>query len=142
MRQRIKDRFSTLLWDQVRPWAYLDGGPVEVKAFDGQEISILDRQQSGAREVMWDRYIEPFLEEICASEVDAIVERAKAMSLNPKVKLHELRREFVHGIIRVYWTMADVHRVSWPIPFFDRRNTSKDVGAMVAFLDNLIRQRT
>ena len=131
-RQRIREKFSKLIWDQVRPFAYLDTDGVEVRAFDGSLISYPDTGAVGAREVLWSNYIEPFLEQLCRTETAAIA--APAM-------LKEARGDFIEGIIRTYWVMADIHRTHWPRPFAVRRDTSDEVNRMVAFLDSCIARR-
>jgi hypothetical protein len=131
-RQRIREKFSKLIWDQVRPFAYLDTDPVEVRAFDGSLLSYPDTGAAGVREILWSNYIEPFLEQLCRTETAAIADPAM---------LKEARTDFIDGIIRTYWIMADVHRMLWPRPFAVRRDTSDDVARMVAFLDGCIARR-
>src|SRR5471032_1400433 len=131
-RQRIRDEFSKLLWDQVRPFAYLDTDGVEVRAYDGRLLSYPDTGAVGAREILWCNYIEPFLEQLCRTETAAIADPAR---------LKEARDEFIEGIIRTYWVMADIHSTHWPRPFATRRDTSDDVARMVAYLDDCIARK-
>lgn len=131
-RQRIRDKFSKLLWDQVRPFAYLDTDAVEVRTFDGRLLSCSGVEAPGAREILWDNYIEPFLEDLCRTETAAIADPAA---------LQATRADFIEGFIRIYWVMADMHRSFWPRPFVTRRDTSDEVGRMVAFLDRCIAEQ-
>jgi len=131
-RQRIRDKFSKLLWDQVRPFAYLDTDGVEVRAFDGSLLSYPNIDAVGAREILWNNYIDPFLEQLCRTETAAISDLSM---------LKQARVDFIEGFIRIYWVMADIHRTHWPRPFATRRDTSDEVGRMVAFLDDCIARR-
>jgi hypothetical protein len=131
-RQRIQDRFSKLLWDQIRPFAYLDTDAVEMRTFDGRLLSYPNLDADGARALFWGNYIEPFLEDLCCTETAAIAD--------PSV-LREARADFIEGFIRIYWVMADMHRSFWPRAFFVRRDTSDKVGRMVVFLDRCIARR-
>ena len=131
-RQRIRDKFSKLLWDQVRPFAYLDTDAVELRTFEGKLISYPNLEADGARALFWGNYIEPFLEELCRSETAAIADASV---------LREVRADFIEGFIRIYWVMADMHRSFWPRPFLVRRDTSDKVDRMVAFLDRCIAER-
>jgi hypothetical protein len=131
-RQRIREKFSKLIWDQVRPFAYLDTDGVEVRAFDGSLLCYPNCAAPGAREILWGNYIEPFLEELCRTETAAI---------SDLLILKESRADFIDGIVRTYWLMADIHRTHWPRPFAVRRDTSDDVARMVVFLDGCIAGR-
>jgi hypothetical protein len=103
-----------------------------VRAFDGSLLSYPNPAAAGAREILWDNYIEPFLEELCRTETKAI---------SAPLMLKEARADFIEGFIRTYWVMADIHRTHWPRPFAVRRDTSDEVGRMIVFLDDCIARR-
>ena len=140
VRQRIRDAFSRLLWDRIRPWVYLDSEGVEATTFDGRVLRFENRDAPGAKQLFWNDYIEPFLKELCRSEVATTVVRAKANGWPMRRALSELRAEFLAGFIRLYWTMADVHRQAWSGPPRGpiRRDTSAEVDRMMAFVDATI----
>jgi len=128
MAKPIKDRFAKLIWEQVRPWAYLDTDGVDVPTFDGGRLSAPD--PTGQRNVMWDNYIEPFLEDLCSQEITAAGTDAQ--------QLKQLRHGLFRGVVRTYWVMADIHRNLWPLPFRTRPDTSRQVAAMMNFIDTRI----
>jgi hypothetical protein len=140
VRQRIRDAFSRLLWDRIRPWVYMDPEGVEATTFDGRVLRFENRDAPGAEQLFWDGYIEPFLEELCRREIAATVARAKVNRWPRRRALRELRGEFLEGFIRLYWTMADVHRQAWSVPPRGpiRRDTSPEVDRMMAFVDTAI----
>ncbi len=140
VRQRIKDALSQLLWDQVRPWVYIDPEGVEVRTFDGRLLVFENQYASGAKQLFWNDYIEPFLRELCRAQIAVTMARAEANRWPMRRALHELRQEFLTGFIRLYWTMADVHRQAWPVPPRGpmRRDTSQEVDRMMAFVDTSI----
>jgi len=137
LRKRLRDKFTKLLWDQVRPWAYLDTDGVEVVTFDGKVIAYPNPEAPGAEQLFWGRgYIEHFLRDTCLVEAGAW---AKERGLSVREAFLELRNDFVENFVRVYWTMADVHRHLWPLPDRGRRPTTAEVDGMVAFIDDQIR---
>jgi hypothetical protein len=139
LRKRLRDKFTKLLCDQVRPWAYLDTDGVEVVTFDGKVIAYPNPEAQGAEQLFWGRgYIEPFLRDTCLVEAGAW---AKERGLGAREAFLELRNDFVENFVRVYWTMADVHRHLWPLPDRGRRPTTTEVDGMVAFVDEQIRTR-
>ena len=102
-RQRLSERFTKLIWDQVRPWVYMDTDGLDLKRFDGSPISFAPGWMDGEpRQAMWEtNYIEPFLEAICREETrDAahLTSRRKAA----------LREALAEGILRTYLTMQEV----------------------------------
>jgi hypothetical protein len=99
-----------------------------------------DKESPGARELFWDGYIEPFLKKLTLSEIAATTAWARTNGVPAQRALHELRTEFLAGYIRIYWTMAEVHRQTWfKLPNgLIRRDTSEEVGHMMAFFDSSI----
>ncbi|MBS0223832.1 MAG: hypothetical protein JSR91_24150 [Proteobacteria bacterium] len=102
-RQRLTERFSKLIWDHVRPWAYMDTDGLELKRFDGRALSFAPASLDGApREALWEsNYIEPFLEALCREETQGaagLPTRARAA----------LREGLAAGIVRVYLTMQEI----------------------------------
>lgn len=139
-RQRIREAISKLIWDQVRPWVYMDTDGVSVVTFDGRQLSFADKESPGAREVFWNDYIEPFVKYLCCSEIASTTAWAKAHEVPLSRALHELRTALLAEVIRLYWTMAEVHRQTWfKLPNgLVRRDTAEDVDRMMAFLDTRI----
>ena len=145
--RRIREKFSKLIWDQVRPWAYFEIEGLRVSTFDGTELvfaprphTIVELQPHPAKEIFWDgKYIQPFIEAICHEELATATEWVKATRASPRKIMQLTRCELIEGIIRTFFVMADVHRTQWPRQFVTRRDTSKEVNRMVDFLDQAIR---
>lgn len=138
LRKRIRDAISKLIWDQVTPWVYMNSDGVCVTTHDGQSLSFPDKDSPGARELFWSgTYIEPFVTELCQAEIAATCGWADAHGVPRRRALIELRTELLEEFIRLYWTMAEVHRQTWwKLPNGAvRRDTSGEVDRMMAFLD-------
>jgi hypothetical protein len=140
VRQRIRDAFSRLLWDRIRPWVYMETESDEATTFDGRVVFFESHDAPGAKQFFWNDWIEPFLKELCRTEIATTMARARANGWPMRRALRELRGEFLAGFIRLYWTMSDVHRQAWPVPPRGplRRDTSQEVDRMMAFLDEAI----
>lgn len=111
-KKRVTDAFEQLLKQQITPWSFMKAGPpFHVKAFDGREIAYQHLEFEGSpRQVFWSRYIEPFLEHLCISEVEAAVAMAKGKSVDARLLLPELQGLLSAGFRKVYEQMADVDR--------------------------------
>jgi hypothetical protein len=75
-RKHINDAINQLIQNQITPWSFLNSGkPLRIYNFDKKQISYDGNGFEGSpREVFWSRYIEPFLEDICISEIAAYTE--------------------------------------------------------------------
>jgi hypothetical protein len=134
-RQRLEAIFLKLIWDQIRPWAYMDTDGLQVTRFDGQPLvftaAMLDGLGGAPRAALWEGYIEPFLEQICRTEVDA------AAGL-PASQRADLRAGLVAGIRRVYATMVEIDwhlRGDGDPEHLEKRDSVTEEGRMVAFVD-------
>ena len=111
-RKRVDDAFEQLIKQQVTPWSFLTAGPpFRIKAFDGREIAYQHLHFEGSpRDEFWSRYIEPFLEHLCVSEIEAAVSMSNKKGVDAKLLLPELRELLSAGFKKVYRQMADVDR--------------------------------
>lgn len=111
-RKRAHDAFDELIKQQVIPWSFLTAGPpFHIKKFDGREIAYQGIGFEGSpRGVFWSRYIEPFLEDICISEIMSAVSMATERGVDGRLLLRELQELLSAGCLRVYKHMADVDR--------------------------------
>ena len=111
-RNRVHDAFDNLVKQQVTPWSFLaTGHPFRIKCFDGRQIAYEGVGFEGSpREIFWSRYIEPFLEDICASEITSAVSMATERGVDGKLLLSELQELLSAGCLKVYKRMADVDR--------------------------------
>lgn len=135
-RHRLRQRFFALIWDQVRPWAYMDTDGLDLKRFDGSPLSFAPASMDGApRQAMWEsNYIEPFLEAICHEETKhaaALAEPGRA----------ELREVLAVGVARVYLTMREIdwymHEDGVAAHHF-KRDVKAEVASMLAYLDRCL----
>lgn len=111
-RKRIDDFVARIIQDQVTPWAFLSSGhPMRVKTFSGKQISYQNLEFEGSpRQVFWSRYIEPFLEDMCVTEIDAAVSLAKEREVTNNEFLLEVKNVLRGGCKRVYDRMAEIDR--------------------------------
>lgn len=133
---RIRSRFFALIWDQLKPWAYMDTDGLQIRRHDGTMISFDPAMFDGApRQVLWEtNYIEPFLEVICREET------AKAATL-PQRQREALREVLRAGIERVYLTMQEIdwHMIGDGVAeHYDKHDTEAGVARMTAYLDRCL----
>ncbi len=111
-KRRVNDGFDQLIKRQVTPWAFFNSGhPLLIETFDGRQIHYQGGGFEGSpQHVFWSRYIEPFLENICITEINAAVSMARERGVDGKLLLVELQELLMAGCLRVYKQMADVDR--------------------------------
>src|SRR5713101_7993173 len=111
-RKRVDDAVEQVIKRQVTPWSFLTAGPpFRVKTFDGRQIAYEGVEFEGSpRTVFWSRYIEPFLEDLCISEITAAVSMAKDREVDARLLLPEVQGLLSAGFRKVYAHMADVDR--------------------------------
>ena len=111
-KKRVKDAIDLLIREKVTPWSFLTAGPpFRITKFDGQQIAYEGVSfERMPRLVCWSRYIEPFLEALCISEIKVAVELAREKRVNAKLLLFELQGLLSGGCLRVYDRMAYVDR--------------------------------
>jgi hypothetical protein len=111
-RKRVADAFERLIEQQVTRWSFMTAGSLfRIKSFDGREIAYQGIEFEGSpREVFWSRYIEPFLEQLCISEIEAAVSLAREKGVDARLLLTELQGLLSAGFKKVYERMADVDR--------------------------------
>ena len=111
-RKRVGDAFEQLIKQQVTPWSFMKAGPpFRIKSFDRREIAYQGVGFEGSpRNVFWSRYIEPFLEQLCISEIEAAVSMARKKGVDARLLLPELQGLLSSGFRKVYERMADVDR--------------------------------
>lgn len=142
--KRIDDGIEQLIQRQVTPWSFLTAGPpFAIKKHDGKKISYLGIGFEGSpRDIFWGRYIEPFLEEMCASEINAAVVMAKERTVDGRLLLLELQGLLSAGFAKVFRRMADVDRRLLGKGYPEKialRPTERELDAMNQFLASLVR---
>src|SRR5436190_22519772 len=92
-RKRVDDAVEQLIKKQVTPWSFLTAGPpFRIESFDGGKIAYQGVGFEGSpRLVFWARYIEPFLEDLCISEIADAVSMANDRRVDGKALLLELQ---------------------------------------------------
>lgn len=110
IRKRVNDAIDSLIKTQVTPWIFMTAGPpFRIRKFDGSEIIYEGIGFEGSpNKVFWSRYIEPFLENICITEIDFAVSTAKNRDVDGRLLLRELHELLASGCRRVYARMTDV----------------------------------
>jgi hypothetical protein len=143
LRKRVDDAIEQLIKRQVTPWSFMTTGrPFRIKSFDGKQINYEGVGFEGSpREVFWSRYIEPFLEELCISEIAGAVSMAKERGIDARLLFPELQALLSAGFGKVYARMADVDRRLRGKGFpgnVGLRSIEKEIKAMEQFLDERI----
>lgn len=144
VRKRVEDGFAQIIKQQITPWSFLTAGPpFRIKMFDGQPISYGGIGFEGSpRRVFWTRYIEPFLEHLCISEIAAAIAMAKAKEVDARPVLLELKDLLLAGCRQVYANMADVDRRLRGKGFPDKvelRSVNYEYSSMGNFIEEHIR---
>jgi hypothetical protein len=142
--KRVNDAIEQLIQKQVTPWAFLTAGPpFRICYFDGKQIAYQGIGFEGSpRHVFWGRYIEPFLEALCVSEIGAAVSEAKERGVDGRLLLVEIQGMLSAGFARVYNRMAEIDQRLLGKGFPEqiaRRSTANELDAMTQFLGSLIR---
>ena len=142
-KKRVEDAVELLIQKQVTPWSFLmTGHPLRIKYFNGKEICYQGVGFSGSpREVFWSRYIEPFLEDFCISEIAAAVAMAKERGVDAKQLLLELQGMLLNGVRTVYVRMANVDRGLMAKGYPDKvhlRSVDREIQFMEQFLNERI----
>jgi len=143
-RKRVDDAVERIIKQQVTPWSFLTAGPpFRIKMFDGQQIAYAGVGFGGSpRQVFWSRYIEPFLEDLCISEIGAAVTMAKEREVDARLLLPELQSLLSAGCLRVYVSMADVDRRLRGGGFPDKvelRSVDREASAIAQFIEKRVR---
>ena len=142
-RKRVGDAFEQLIKQQVTPWSFMKAGPpFRIKSFDGREIAYQGMGFGGSpTTVFWSRYIEPFLEQLCISEIEAAVSMAREKDVDARLLLPELQGLLSSGFRKVYERMADVDRRLRGMGYPDSvslRSVEPEIQRMDKFLDERI----
>lgn len=139
----INDDFDQLYSKQVAPWASFAAGRVfTVRTFGGTDISYSGVEFEGSpRSTFWDRYVEPFIEDVCIREIDTAVAKAHEKNVDARKLLPEVRDLLLEGVRRTYSRMADIDedlRSNRHAQSVERRSTEQEYAAMAAFVNEQI----
>lgn len=143
-RKRVDDAVERIIKQQVTPWSFLTAGPpFRITMFDGKQIAYEGVGFEGSpREVFWSRYIEPFLEDLCISEIGAAVALAKEGRVDAQLLLPEVHKLLSAGCRRAYVSMADVDRRLRGKGFPEKvelKSIDQEVSVMAQFIDERVR---
>jgi hypothetical protein len=143
-RKRVDDAIDQLVRKQITPWYFMTAGPpFRIATFDGRQIAYAGIEFEGSpRLVFWSRYIEPFLEELCLSEISVAVSMARERRIDAKLLLPELQGLLSSGIVKVYTEMANVDRSLRGKGFPEKvppRPIEQEVRFMNQFVDERVR---
>ncbi len=142
--KRINDAVDLIIERQVTPWAFLTAGPpFRVERFDKRQIAYQGIGFEGSpRVVFWGRYIEPFLEDLCISEIEKAVEIASLKKVDARKVLPEVEGLLSAGFRRVYDRMTLIDQRLRGKGFPNKvqpRSAESQLRAMNQFLDELVR---
>jgi hypothetical protein len=134
---------SVLIKDQITPWIEIaDTGPFRMTGFRGAQIKHDGKHYMGAaQQNFWNGYIEPFLEQICATELSAAAAAAEHRGLDPNAVLAEVEDLLRIGVLRVYHEMARIDQAlcKLDMPNAQLRGTDGYVAYMQAYIAERIR---
>lgn len=139
LKKRINDGIDNLIRRQVIPWSFMTvGRPFRIARFDGSIVQYQGIEFEGSpRHVFWLGYIEPFLEDLCKTEIDEAVVLANQKGVDGREVLTEVEGLLSHGIDRVYSEMADVDQrlrgKGYP-KSVERRSVHAELSAMKQFV--------
>ncbi|MGO8760564.1 MAG: hypothetical protein ACLP2P_13015 [Desulfobaccales bacterium] len=109
----INDEWEKLNRKQIIPWSFLTtSSGLSCKDFYGKEIHYAGKFkfEGSPREVFWNRYIEPFLEDISYRAIDYIINICKEREERINEPLLEAEMQLKSLIRKAYTSMADVDR--------------------------------
>lgn len=132
-----------MIRDQVAPWIFMAiATPFRVKRFDGRPITYQGIGFSGSpQQVFWSGYIEPFLESVCVTEVEAAARAARDRGVDAREVLAEVEELVSAGIEKVYREMASVDLRLSRVESANAtpRSVDGEVDRMSAFLSERVR---
>ena len=143
-RKRVDDAVERIIKQQITPWSFLTAGPpFRITMFDGKQIAYEGVGFEGSpREVFWSRYIEPFLEDLCISEIRAAIALANEGRVDAQLLLPEVQTLLSAGCRRAYVSMADVDRRLRGKGFPEKvqlKSIDQEVSVMAQFIDERVR---
>ena len=108
----VEDEWLKLDRQQITPWAFLtDGPPFHVKDFYAHSISYKGILFEGSpRQVFWNRYIEPFLEDLGLRTLDEALRLSANRRQDPRLPLEEATGLLKSVVRRAFARMADIDR--------------------------------
>ena len=142
--KRINDAVEQLLHKQVEPWVFFNSGhPIQVKKFDGRNISYQGGGFEGSpRDVFWSRYMEPFLENLVVQEITAAVSAARERRVDARLLLPEVQGLLSSSCGKVFARMAQTDQrllgKGYPqsVPL---RSVEREVASMKEFIEKHVR---
>lgn len=142
-RKRVADSIEQIITQQVVPWAFLNSGhPMRVTRFDGRQISYQGGGFEGSpRDVFWGGYIEPFLEHLCVTEMEAAVSMAKERHVDARELLPELQNMLMAGVTKIYERMAKTDQALLGKGFpekIQRKRVDREIERMRAFISERV----
>lgn len=122
----------------------MTAGPAfRIKSFNGREIAYQGVAFEGSpRHVFWSRYIEPFLEHLYISEIEAAVSMCHERYVDAKLLLPEVQDLLTAGVKKVFENMAEVDQrlrgKGYPEKI-NRQSVANYIQRMEAFVTERIR---
>jgi hypothetical protein len=138
----VNDEYKRLENAQITPWAFFNGIGVRVSDFYGKPIAISGVRFSGSTElVFWNRYIEPFLEDISFKAIELAMKVAADRKVPLRQPLLEVQGQLYRLCCRAFDRMANIDQRLRGGGFPDKvqlRNTHNELARMHQFIDKRI----
>ena len=131
----INDEWIKLDQNQITPWISMTAGPAfHCKTFYGKDINYqVDEYNGSLQHVFWNRYIEPFIEDIVARAIEYTVTLCKKKNQSSKAPLNEVEKLLKSLSVKTYERMADIDqrlRGKGNPQFVKKRDTFSEQSAM------------
>lgn len=138
----INDEWERLNRNQIIPWSFLTtGSGLSCKDYYGNEIIYAGIKFEGSpRNVFWNRYIEPFLEEISYKAIDLTINICKEKEEKIREPLLETGVQLKSLVRKAYASMADVDR-RLSGRGYPQNVAKKDIDTEIAAMDKFIDAR-
>lgn len=139
-KKRIDEAVERMIREQLEPWRFMYSVGVHTTSCEGRPINIGPglRYAGSSEDVFWSGYIEPCLERLCISEIDAAVSKARESGVYRSDFLEELKVLLSEAFQKVYREMVDVDRTLRGQGYPDKvapRPTEGEIKRMERFLE-------
>lgn len=108
----VSDEWIKLDREKITPWVFMTAGaPFQIEDYYGKKILYQGIEfEGGARDVFWNRYIEPFIERVIDFIVNESLRLSEERNQNPKLMLLEAGCLLKSLVQKVYLRMIEIDR--------------------------------
>lgn len=140
----IFKEFERLKKEQIEPWFFFNSNGINIKKFDGKDISISGCvfSSSSSSLVFWSGYVEPYIEDVINRMTEETIRLANDKNVQISAVLDSTKANLSGGIDTVYCKMQEVDRRlrgnGYP-ESVSKRDASLEIKKMNDFLDRQIK---